>query len=91
MDVARIRKYQTLLRRSIRASETLHAYQRELSETCDHPTEYVADWEWEHDNGYGVQRRIKGKRCQICGATQAYADTSNWRKWHDSQASVSSA
>lgn len=34
------------------------------SKICDHSL--VDNYEWEHDNGYGRQTMIKGKRCSYC-------------------------
>lgn len=78
MSDEQLRQYEALRKLSIEASEAFHAYKREIAKTCDHPAEYVDDWCWEHDNGYGVQRWVNGKRCRICGATKPYATSSSW-------------
>lgn len=49
-----------------------------LAENCDHPAKFVTEYNWEHDNGYGRQKWIKGKACGICGARQSWADFSGW-------------
>jgi hypothetical protein len=36
-----------------------------LHNNCDHSTTHL--YRWEHDNGYGVQHYINGKRCSHCG------------------------
>ena len=38
------------------------------------------DWQWEHDNGYGRQTMIDGKRCGICGATKNWVSDTYWHK-----------
>lgn len=35
---------------------------------CAHPEKYQAEYRWEHDNGYGRQTMIMGKRCSLCRA-----------------------
>lgn len=75
-----IRKYEALLKECIRSSKEFRAYQKNLSKSCDHPDRYVMDWQWEHDNGYGRQTMIDGKRCGICGATKNWVSDTYWHK-----------
>jgi hypothetical protein len=49
---------------------------RNKLKNCSH--RYVVAWEWEHDNGYGVQKRIKGERCSCCLRTRGRAGTGPW-------------
>lgn len=44
---------------------------------CDHP--FVEDYQWEHDNGYGRQSMVTGKRCKLCHATNNWG-SSYWVK-----------
>lgn len=41
-----------------------------LGQDCTHSKWTLYDWE--HDNGYGVQTKCKGKRCLICGHEDPY-------------------
>lgn len=55
--------------------EIYRVFREELE--CPHPE--VSDFRWEHDDGYGTQRKYVGKRCDFCGAEDHYG-TGNWRK-----------
>lgn len=39
--------------------------ENQLQGICDHSES--KDYKWEHDNGYGSQSYITGKRCVFCG------------------------
>lgn len=53
---------------------------RALAKPCTHPVEAQMAFDWEHDNGYGVQSWHTGARCRICGATNSWPGSSN--NWH---------
>ena len=66
-------RYDKLQKEAIEASQTLQAYREEIAKDCDHPTAYVTDWNYEHDNGYGRQTMIPAKFCTICRAEKIYS------------------
>jgi hypothetical protein len=43
-----------------------------LKGVCDHSE--TTTYTWEHDNGYGRQSKMKGKRCVFCGWLDLWAD-----------------
>ncbi len=45
---------------------------------CPHPSFAVIDYEWEHDNGYGVQSKVVGERCMICRSKKHWRGSSLW-------------
>jgi hypothetical protein len=47
-----------------------------LSADCPH--EDTSIYQWEHDNGYGRQSNVNGRRCNICGAIKHWESSSNW-------------
>ena len=47
-------------------------FQVQLRTICDHQNPEV--YQWEHDNGYGRQSWIKGKRCVHCGFIDAWSN-----------------
>lgn len=47
-------------------SRQAEAVRQEIAKVCWHPEKYVEPYSWEHDNGYGRQHKIEGKRCRIC-------------------------
>lgn len=53
---------------------------RAIAPTCKHPITSV--YEWEHDDGYGKQGKVKGRRCDLCEATDRWGNGS-WspRAW----------
>lgn len=52
-----------------------------LVENCTHPAEFVVEYDWEHDNGYGRQAWKKGVRCTICDARCSWPGMStSWTK-----------
>ena len=54
-----------------------------LVENCTHPAEFVVEYVWEHDNGYGRQARKKGVRCTICDARCSWPGSSMlWSRSH---------
>lgn len=67
------------LRREIRLLSRAEAdLVTELKAECNHPASHVEDYHWEHDNGYGHQRRITGKSCKLCRARKYYTLGGNW-------------
>lgn len=47
-------------------SRKVEKMRRKLAERCEHPSEFVKDYSWEHDNGYGRQTKMTGKWCHLC-------------------------
>ena len=45
-------------------SSQINDLRNRLLEICDHAD--TEEYKWEHDNGYGVQRMLTGKRCIYC-------------------------
>lgn len=43
---------------------TIELLRKHLQGNCDHSE--TEDYKWEHDNGYGRQTMITGKRCVFC-------------------------
>lgn len=41
-----------------------------VEEGCDHPE--TVPYTWEHDDGYGTQSPVTGKRCVFCGASNPW-------------------
>lgn len=39
---------------------------RLLAVKCEHPSDYVTEFQWEHDSGYGRQSMQRGQLCTIC-------------------------
>lgn len=78
---------QILLDRIKYNSETIAMYMRhnkEYSERfiaigCPHIPEHIEEYKWENDNGYGVQRKVIGKRCRMCGDIDSW-DTGRFQK-----------
>jgi hypothetical protein len=64
-----MKKLQELLELKRREARLLHAdienIRIRLEPICDHSK--TEPYEWEHDNGYGVQHFILGKQCSYCG------------------------
>lgn len=58
--------YRAALQRSLRAQENAEEMRKELATNCEHPADFIHDYPWEHDNGYGRQSRMIGKVCRIC-------------------------
>jgi hypothetical protein len=42
----------------------IYNLRRKLRDNCDHSE--TQSYVWEHDNGYGKQTNITGKRCVFC-------------------------
>jgi hypothetical protein len=57
---------------SRRWNEKIAKARAELGDSCSHPPEARAKYEWEHDNGYGRQSWNTGNRCRLCDATDPY-------------------
>lgn len=38
-----------------------------LAINCLHESEFIQNYEWEHDDGYGSQKLLNGSKCCICG------------------------
>lgn len=66
MESKDIRQYKRLQLRATAARGNLERFRKSLAQSCDHPADFVVDFEWEHDNGYGRQHMRRGKLCQIC-------------------------
>lgn len=47
-----------------------------LVANCTHPAEFVVEYDWEWDNGYGRQAWRKGVRCTICDARCSWPGSS---------------
>lgn len=78
MTSEQLQKYARLRKALVRAEQALRAYEAELVPICDHPSEYVREYRWEHDNGYGRQTIINGKRCSICSAIKHWPSSNRW-------------
>jgi len=70
------------IEQSIRVSKKAHAKteaaRKALGKECTHPVEAQMPYQWEHDNGYGVQSQHEGIRCRLCGAEKAWKSSSYW-------------
>lgn len=44
--------------------------QAQLKGICDHSES--EPYQWEHDNGYGRQSYVNGRRCAFCGAVDRW-------------------
>lgn len=69
-------RFQKVVTRYRSEMEEIYRVFREEME-CPHPD--ASEFKWEHDNGYGTQRRYTGWRCNFCGAEDRYR-TGNWIK-----------
>jgi hypothetical protein len=77
-------RYIVLRRASANASAAFIAFRVGLAADCDHPAQFVYDIQWEHDNGYGVQKMLPGKWCEVCNATQFWPGMSeSWTSAKD--------
>lgn len=47
-----------------------------ITEGCLHPD--PEPYQWEHDDGYGRQTMITGRRCRFCGAKKPWRDMGSW-------------
>ena len=50
-----------------------------IEKGCPHPEDFLNDYHWEWDNGYGRQEQRVGKRCSICEKI----DSSNSGRWYN--------
>lgn len=57
----------------------IKAARKALDGKCSHPN--PKPWEWEHDNGYGRQERMKGLQCLLCMKVNRWPRMSN--NWDD--------
>lgn len=73
-----LRRYARLKRLAAAASAKVEEQRKMLAADCQHPTEFVQDYEWEHDNGYGQQTMHTGLSCTIC------RKVNRWKQglWH---------
>lgn len=69
--------YRRLLQQERDIGRLVEATRKRLAKDCAHPDEFLRDYPWEFDNGYGRQTQHVGKRCGICRATNLYGE---WRK-----------
>lgn len=51
-----------------------------LGNFCSHPKEYVKEYNWEHDNGYGMQTMQQGLHCKLCGRKNPWS-TMSWPRY----------
>lgn len=49
-----------------------------IKEGCDHSIN--SPYIWEHDNGYGKQTRVHGRRCDVCYAIDSWNTGKFWNK-----------
>lgn len=69
-------RYADAVARAASAYKEAETLRNLLKDGCAHPAEFVEEYKWEHDNGYGRQTMITGKRCKLCFATN------NWGSKH---------
>lgn len=68
---------------AIQASAEAEKIRVMLAANCKHDPEHVEDWPWEHDDGYGRQKMITGKRCRLCHARKCWDSSVHWTSEHD--------
>jgi hypothetical protein len=57
-----------------------------VKKSCKHPIAFIREFTWEHDNGYGRQKRLTGKECSLCRCRN-YWDSQHWSRPEDYQRS----
>jgi hypothetical protein len=67
-----------LLASAAQAQVEAEEIRKRLSEGCNHPEQFVEDWQWEHDNGYGRQTMVNGKMCKLCRARKHWTHSAHW-------------
>jgi len=72
--MTRLQSYKNLLRRQEQINKAVEHARSVLAKNCKHPEEFVTDWDWEHDNGYGRQTKHIGKHCGICLKVNRYGN-----------------
>jgi hypothetical protein len=66
MTVFQIQKELTKKReKSSKLRDEIDGLVKQLQGVCDHSQ--TDAYQWEHDNGYGRQSKMSGKRCMYCG------------------------
>lgn len=55
-----------------------------LKDGCVHPGEFVEEYRWMHDSGYGRQSWVTGLYCRLCGRKKSWKDMG---LWHDPETS----
>lgn len=63
-EKAVLRAKENLDRAIERYTQKLEEALKALGKSCSHPV--TEEWEWEHDDGYGRQSKVMGKRCKVC-------------------------
>ena len=63
-----------------RAVAAVKRAREELVAECPHPPAHVAQFRWEHDNGYGRQHWREGLRCTLCGKESRWAPHGTWSR-----------
>lgn len=71
--------FKRLLDQEVELARKIAATRAKLAKHCTHPEEFVTDYPWEHDNGYGRQTKHVGKFCRICRAKNLYG---RWSQGH---------
>lgn len=68
----KLARYKRALVSAHKANQRVSALRQELAADCQHPPEFVVEYRWEHDNGYGSQSMCTGRTCQVCGVKDPY-------------------
>lgn len=58
--------YRRLLEARATLEREIAKARAKLAKACTHPEEFVTNYRWEHDNGYGRQSMHTGRICGIC-------------------------
>jgi hypothetical protein len=65
---AQLKRLNELKEVAVAAHNKWQKYREKLALVCEHPSDMVVDYTWEHDDGYGRQTMITGKQCVVCFA-----------------------
>lgn len=73
----RYEKLVAVRRRALyKAMKDLEEARSRLRGNCTHPEAYRTTYHWEHDTGFGIQRKMKGLKCLLCDAVNLWG--SRW-------------
>jgi len=66
MNISQLQKTLKQKRQAItKLQAECYNIEQQLEGRCDHSE--CESYQWEHDNGYGLQTQKHGKRCVFCG------------------------
>jgi hypothetical protein len=82
MDIKKeLKALERLAKKAADANALYNQQRNRIAENCPHPIEYIKQYNWEHDSGYGVQTRMLGNECSICLMVDPYKSGNFHKRW----------